>query len=95
MRDSVRDSQQAALYKWEEKWTDWNRTTMTLQECRDLVKWACRHFKLKISPRVKQNKNRSISYSMSDVRKPFHIFARRRPQEPRCHAARSGALHHR
>jgi hypothetical protein len=62
----VRDSQQARLYKWEGEWIDWNRNTLTLQECRELVKWACRHFRLKISPRVKQHMNRALSYSISE-----------------------------
>ena len=62
----MRDSQQARVYRWEEGWIDWNRNTITLQECRELVKWACRHFRLKVSPRVKQHMNRALSYSISE-----------------------------
>ena len=62
----MRDSQKSRLYRWEERWVDWNRNTLTLQECRDLSKWACRHFRLKIAPVVKQHMKRSMSYSISE-----------------------------
>jgi hypothetical protein len=86
----MRDPQARLVYRWEGKWKDWNRTTMTLQECRDLIKWACRHFKLKISPRVKQNKNRNMSYSRSDVPKPF-ISLRAADHKNRCVALHEAA----
>lgn len=63
----MRDTQQERLYAWEEKWVDWNRNTLTLAECRELSKWACRHFKLKIAPVVKQHMNKHLSYSISEV----------------------------
>jgi predicted SprT family Zn-dependent metalloprotease len=63
----MRDTQQERLYAWEEKWADWNRNTLSLSECRELSKWACRHFKLKIAPRVKQHMNKHLSYSISEL----------------------------
>lgn len=62
----MRDSQRERVYRWEEKWIDWNRNTITLLECRELAKWACRHFRLKIAPHVKQHMNRALSYSISE-----------------------------
>lgn len=41
MRPSKDDPQQRYVYAWEDTWTDFNRKTLSLPECRDTVSKAC------------------------------------------------------
>lgn len=50
----MKDPQQKRVYSWEGDWLDWNRSSLTLAECRATVKWACDKYGLK-TPRITQH----------------------------------------
>ena len=50
----MKDPQKKRVYAWEAQWFDWNRSNLTLKECRTAVKWACDHYGLP-PPRVTQH----------------------------------------
>lgn len=62
----MRDIQESKVYKWEEKWRDWNRETASLKELRELIHWACKKYGLK-PPAVKQHQGTAYSYSLGNV----------------------------
>jgi hypothetical protein len=50
-RKGSEDPQQWPVYKWEGTWTDFNRKTLSLAGCRQVVKRACRAYGVR-APRV-------------------------------------------
>ena len=57
------DPQKDRLYDWEGSWYDWNVNTITLPECRKIIRRACKLYNVE-PPVVKQHKTRSMSYCM-------------------------------
>ena len=51
-----RDPQASRVYAWEREWKDWNVESLTLPQCRTVVRIACKHFGLK-PPRVRQHRS--------------------------------------
>jgi hypothetical protein len=54
------------VYAWEGQWADWNRGTLTLRECRDIVAWACKKYHVP-QPKVRQHQGKADSFSQGDV----------------------------
>lgn len=54
-----RDEAAEKLYRWEDSWQGWNANTLTLAECRFVVRRACRLFGVK-PPAVVQHRAKSI-----------------------------------
>ncbi len=54
------DPQKEAVYAFESAWYSWNANDLTLQECRDAVRWACMLFDVP-APRVKQHNTEAMS----------------------------------
>jgi hypothetical protein len=56
----ARDPQKEAVYAFESAWAAWNTNNLTLQECRDAIRWACLLFDVP-PPRVKQHNTEAMS----------------------------------
>jgi len=56
------DPQKEALYAWEDTWYDWGENSLTLAQCRKLIRGACRKYGVP-PPAVKQH-TRSMSWCM-------------------------------
>jgi hypothetical protein len=54
------DPQKEAVYAFETAWASWNTNNLTLQECRDAIRWACLLFDVP-PPRVKQHNTEAMS----------------------------------
>lgn len=63
MRQRTRDPQQKAVYQWEGDWQEWNRSTASLCELREAVKWACRRYGVKVIPALKQHAGGAYSWT--------------------------------
>ena len=59
------DPYRQAVYDWENTWYDWNRNTLTLAQCRRLIRRACERYKV-TPPRVRQHKRASMTYSIPE-----------------------------
>lgn len=59
----MKDPQQQRVYAWETDFADWNRETLTLQECRAVVAWACSKYGVK-TPTVGQHTGKNWSYAI-------------------------------
>jgi hypothetical protein len=47
---SASDPQADRCYKWQYKWADWNRKAAPLQDCRAIIKRACKVFGIPVTP---------------------------------------------
>lgn len=56
------DPQQQKVYDWEDGFRDWNRSTISLKECRRVITAACTAFKIPPIP-VKGHNGTHMSYS--------------------------------
>jgi hypothetical protein len=54
------DPQRQAVYDWEDSWPAWGANDLTLQGCRDAVRWACMLYDVPV-PRVKQHQTEAMS----------------------------------
>lgn len=45
------DPQKDAVYTWEGEWRDWAERRISLPECTDVIRMACRHYRVR-PPRV-------------------------------------------
>jgi hypothetical protein len=57
----VKDSQKERLYEWEDSWHFWNVNTLSLVECRNVVRTACSKYSVP-APKVRQHNVRSMSF---------------------------------
>lgn len=80
MRQRNRDPQQQAVYKWESEWKAWNRSTATLTELREAIRWACRLYRIKKFPRVKVHDGGEYSFCFEAPGKPAIISVQRKWQ---------------
>lgn len=55
------DPQIDPLYAWEEAWVDWNTNSLTLAECRSVIRTACKKYGV-APPPVRQHKTTAASY---------------------------------
>lgn len=63
---TARDPQGQRVYNWEGRWKDWNRSTLTMEEMTDVVRWACRQYGM-VAPRVKGHRGKDYSFSQGDL----------------------------
>ncbi len=61
------DPSRDAVYAWEDSWREWNQNTLTLTECRSLVRRACRAYRI-AHPTVKQHGD-GLSWSVPSLKK--------------------------
>lgn len=80
MRQRSKDPQQQAVYKWEAEWKAWNRSTATLKELRDVVRWACKRYSVKKLPLVKTHDSGEFSFCFEAPGKPAIISMQRKWQ---------------
>lgn len=59
----MRDPQKDRVYAWEGKWADWNRTTLTMTEVREIIRWACKE-KYGLKP-LPAHTHRGTGYAMA------------------------------
>lgn len=59
------DPQQVALYDWEAQFPEWNASTKTLAECREVIRGACRLYHLE-PPRVVQHHRQALSFCIAE-----------------------------
>jgi hypothetical protein len=72
------DPQQQSVYRWEEMWRDWNRSTESLRELRDAIRWACKRYGVKRVPTVKAHDGAAFSYSITpETGKPLISMQRK------------------
>lgn len=57
----MRDRQCEDAYTWESEFSDWNRQTATLIECRRHIETACAHYDVK-PPRVVGHRGKEITF---------------------------------
>lgn len=57
----VPDPQKERLYRWEGKWKDWNRKTVSLKEARSFVHTGCAYYGV-APPRVVSHGGRGLSF---------------------------------
>jgi len=69
---SKSDPQQDPVYRWESTWKAWNRTELTLVECRSAINWACDQFGIE-PPRVRTHQTKE--YPWCDVEKRVMSFS--------------------
>ena len=60
------DPQRERVYAWENEWHDWNIGSLTLAECRAVVRWACEKYGV-TPPRVEQHRDRQYSFSQGGL----------------------------
>lgn len=61
-----KDSQQQAVYSWEEDWRDWCINSITYRQCRHVIRDACKLFGVK-APSIQFHKGRTWSWQQEDV----------------------------
>ena len=54
------DPQREALYRWEDTWPAWGNNDLTLQACRDVVRWACERYDV-VPPKIRQHRTEAMS----------------------------------
>jgi hypothetical protein len=54
------DPQREAVYTWEDSWPAWGNNDLTLQACRDVIRWACERHDV-APPIVKQHHTEAMS----------------------------------
>jgi hypothetical protein len=50
------------VYRWEETWPGWSHNHLNLRQCRELIRMACDHYKVKC-PTVTQHKGGTWAWS--------------------------------
>jgi len=55
------DPQKEAVYSWEDSWGPWNYNSLTLSQCREWIKRACKLYGVE-PPRVRQHRRREYSW---------------------------------
>lgn len=68
------DAQCKALYKWEGEWASFNMKTINLKDCRKLVRWCCKAYKVPMPKLYTHPKKRGSSFSCDD---PYIIVLNR------------------
>jgi hypothetical protein len=57
------DPHQQAVYRWEDSWPGWNKNTIGIKDCREVIRRACKWYKVQ-PPTVVHHNVRAMSFSV-------------------------------
>lgn len=66
------DPQAERVYAWEKQWADWNRPSLTLRECRALMRQVCDDYAVPPVRVRTHSRTYSVAYSNGEIRLARH-----------------------